>query len=273
MPDTHPIDAAFASCSKTHRGALLPYVTAGFPDLDTTADLLRAIAAAGATAIEIGFPYSDSIADGPVIQSSFHAALARGLRIADVFAMLADCADDVPIPRLAMVTYSIVNRIGPGEFVNRCHKAGVSGIIVPDLPLEESASLTALADAAGVKLVMLVAPTTSPQRRRQIAAASRGFVYYQSTAGITGERTRLPDGLAAAVAELRRETTLPVCVGFGVSSDDHVREVCRIADGAIVGSAIVRRIADAHSKDASRAEIVRTVSRFVTELMAGTVRD
>lgn len=272
MANANALETALAACRQAERGALLPYVTAGFPDLQTTAELLPAIATAGATAIEIGFPYSDSIADGPVIQSSFHAALANGLRIDDVFTMLAQTANDVSAPRIAMVTYSIVQRIGPAHFAKRCRDAGLSGMIVPDVSLEESAELSATATDAGLDLILLVAPTTPTSRRRQIAAASRGFVYYQSTTGITGERSTLPADLATAVTELRDEATLPVCVGFGISSVEHVRQVCAIADGAIVGSAIVRRIGDAAARGAPRAEIVSSISKFVEELAAGTTR-
>lgn len=195
--------------------------------------------------VELGIPFSDPIADGPVIQQAFSAALAGGLRVADVLAMIAEVRSLVPYPILAMVSISIVSRIGMAAFVQRSASAGLDGLIVPDVSLEEAPELAGRARGAGLRFSMLVAPTTPPERQQAIARLTSGFLYYVSVQGTTGERDRLPLDLAGRVGRLRAATGLPVLVGFGISRSDHVREVCRLADGAIVGSAIVHRMTEA----------------------------
>jgi len=269
---TSPLDASFARLGGQGRGGLLPYLTAGFPDLDTTRALLESLGQLELAALEIGFPYSDSIADGPVIQASFYAALERGVHVADIFAAVGSLSRAVRVPLMAMVSYSIVYRTGPARFVAACRDAGMVGLIVPDISLEEVPQLAELVAEAGLRLTLLIAPTSTSQRRRQIAAACSGFVYYQSITGITGERDRLPADLAQQVAELRSFTQLPVCVGFGISRPEHVRSVCEVADGAIVGSAIVRRIMDAVAAGQSRPRLEEEVCQFVGELLTGTQR-
>ena len=167
-----------------------------------------------------------------------------------------------------MVSYSIVYRHGVEAYFRDAADAGFDGLIIPDLPLEEASRVGPLASEAGLCNVMLIAPTTPPKRRLQIAGHSRGFVYYVSVAGITGERNKLPEPTVAAVAELRRHTDAPVCVGFGISSAATVQTVCQVADGAIVGSAIVKRIADAKANGMRRTDIVNSVGHFVEELLA-----
>lgn len=263
------IDQAFERLAREGRRGLLPYITAGYPDMVATAGLLRAFDRQGVTAVELGIPYSDSIADGPVIQTSFTRVLDKGFRLDDVFAMMGSVRGDISIPVLAMVSFSIVYRVGVDRFIERAKQAGFDGLIIPDLSLEEAPDVSKAAMDAALRLVMLVAPTSSTDRRERIAALSSGFVYYISVAGITGERSSLPADLVDNVNRLRSASGKPVAVGFGISKPEHVRQVCAAADGAIVGSAIVRRINQAVDQGQTSEQIVRDVSRFISELMSG----
>src|SRR5579884_1787356 len=207
----NPIDAVFARLRPAGRKAFIPFVTAGDPDADTTVRLARALATAGASLVEIGFPYSDPIADGPVVQASYTRALGKGVKLADVFAMsrrIADApefaADKVPLA--AMLSYSLMHRRGPAAFLDEARAAGFSGAIVPDLPFDESDSLAALAAARDFKLIQLVTPTTPPERAAAIARRSTGFVYCVSVTGITGERAALPNEIRGQLAFLRQQT-------------------------------------------------------------------
>lgn len=250
-------------------GALLPYLTGGYPDLDATAEWIRRFDAKGITGIEIGFPYSDSIADGPVIQDSFYRALAGGLKIDQLFEMVASVRSQVDVALIAMVSFSIVRRIGVEVFVRRAGDSGFDGLIIPDVPFEEADDVSTATATAGLCHVMLVAPTTSPQRAEEIARHSTGFVYQVAARGITGERDKLPDDLRTRVEHLRAVADKPVCVGFGISNAAHVRQVCEVADGAIVGSAIIRRITEALDANEKRESIVETIAEFVDELAQG----
>jgi len=267
------ITRTFAELRSEGKRTLAPFLTAGYPDLATTEALLRDIEARGVRVCELGIPFSDPIADGPTIQASYTAALATQLRVADVFEMVrryrsapAAGGPGGEMALIAMVSYSIVHRHGVKPFLAAAAGAGLDGLIVPDLPLEEAPGLEPLADEQGLANVMLIAPTTPPARQLEIARHSRGFIYFVSVAGITGERRRLPDETIAAVAELRRHTDTPVCIGFGVSTPEMVARVCEVADGAIVGSAIVHRITD--HKDAPRDRLVAEVGAFVAQLLA-----
>ncbi|MBN1346949.1 MAG: tryptophan synthase subunit alpha [Phycisphaerae bacterium] len=263
------IDTTFARLAERRHKALMPYITAGYPDLDATAKLLVEMPKAGASVIELGFPYSDPIADGPVIQESFTRALAAGLLVGDIFETVRKVRQDVQAPIVAMLSFSIVYRIGVETFLTRAAEAGFDGLIVPDLSLEEAPDIAGQASAAGLRLVMLAAPTSSPDRFRRIAEISQGFVYYIAVAGTTGERDKLPDDLAENVRRLREIGGKPVCVGFGVSRPEHVRQVCQVADGAIVGSAIVRRVTEAVDGKATTSTLVDGVTDFVRQLATG----
>ena len=248
---------------------LLPYITAGYPDVDTTVELLGRLDPAACAAVELGIPFSDPIADGPVIQTSFSRALEAGLRLAPLLDALRGCRGKLPVPLVAMVSYTLVYRRDPRAFVDAAREAGIEALIVPDLALEEATELAELGRAADCPLVLLIAPTSGADRRRRIAALSEPFIYYQALAGVTGERATLPADLTAHVAELRGETDKPICVGFGISSAAQVRAVAAIADGVIVGSAIVRRMNEAVDRRAPRAALVQSVTDFVGELATG----
>ncbi len=260
----------FAELRSASKRTLLPFLTAGYPDMAATAALLVDLESRGCRICEIGVPFSDPIADGPTIQASYTEALAAQVTSEKVFDMVgAYRAGGGQMALVAMVSYSIVFRHGLERYLRGLCGAGFDGTIVPDLPLDEAADVKALAASMGLCNTLLIAPTTPPERRLEIAAQSSGFVYYISVAGITGERSALPAETISAVAELRRHTERPVCVGFGISTPEMVRTVCEVADGAIVGSAIVRRITEAKARP--REELARQVGKFVGELLAPLV--
>lgn len=243
----NPIDALFQRLRSQRRKAFIPFLTAGDPDLTATSRFVATVAERGADLVEIGFPYSDPIADGPVIQASYTRALERGIHVEDIFAAVRHFA--VPAtPLAAMVSYSLIHRRGPATFLERAMASGFSGAIVPDLPFEESEALSRLAAERDFKLIHLVTPTTPRERARAIARRSTGFLYCVSVAGITGERDRLPPELLEQLAWLRGQTDLPLCVGFGISRPEHIRTLREVADGVIVGSAFVRHLEKAGSQ-------------------------
>ena len=264
-----PIQAAFTDLRLTGRKALLPYLTAGYPDYETSIAILEHLDPRRCACVELGIPFSDPIADGPVIQTSFARALENGFRVEPFFSALRQAQARIRVPLAAMVSYSIVYRRGPERFMADAGAAGIHTLIIPDLPIEEAGPLVELGRSMDCTLVLIVAPTTMAERRNRIAALSEPFIYYQSVAGVTGERRGLPADLAEAVGGLRSASGKPVCVGFGISTAEQVRSVCEIADGAIVGSAIVRRVNAALERGAASREIVGETVQFISELASG----
>jgi tryptophan synthase alpha chain len=255
----------FAALAADERKALAPFVTAGDPDLATTAVVIEALDRAGAAVCELGVPYSDPIADGPVIQASYTRALAAGFTLEKFFAMVTAATARVRMPVLAMVSYSIIYRRGIDRFVADSAGAGLAGFVVPDLPLEESDLLDAACREARLALVRLVTPTTPADRAAEIARRSTGFLYCVSVAGVTGARSELPAGLVERVAWLRTQASVPVLVGFGVSTPEQVKLLAGVADGAIVGSALVGRVGELASQ--GDAAIAAGVEAYVAELV------
>jgi len=251
------------------RPGLLPYVTAGYPDASTMLGILRELDPAWCLCAEIGIPFSDPVADGPVIQASFSRALARGFKLNEFLAALRERRAEIAVPLIAMVSYSIVYRRGTRAFVRAARTAGFDGLIVPDLALEEAAELAELGREADCPLVMMVAPTSDERRQHLIGALSEPFIYCQSVAGVTGERAGLPPDLAERVRRLRTESGKPVCVGFGIASAEQVAAVCDVADGAIVGSALVRRITQGVDRGDARVQIVAEAGATLAQLAAG----
>jgi tryptophan synthase alpha chain len=230
------IAAAFAQQAK--RAALMPYLMGGHPDLDRSRECLAAAVDAGADLIELGIPFSDPLADGPVIHAAGSQALAAGVKPVDVLALCEEVHARVPV--MLMVYANLVLAHGGDDFVKRAAAAGAAGLIVPDLPHDESSGVREACDAAGIALIPLVAPTTPEDRLRAIGADARGFIYAVSLVGTTGERGELPPGLPELVERIRGVTDLPVAVGFGISTDEQARSVGEVADGVIVGSRVVR---------------------------------
>jgi tryptophan synthase alpha chain len=259
------IDRLFFELRAEKQKALMPFVTAGDPDLEFTAAVLAELVKRGASLCELGIPYSDPIADGPVIQASYTRALVHHVKLAAIFQMLAATAPKVPAPIVTMVSYAIVLRHGLAQYVEDAQRAGAAGAIVPDLPVEEAGELAKICRRADFSLVQLVTPTTSRVRAIRIAESSTGFIYYVSVTGITGERTQLPKSLVDNVGWLREQTPLPICIGFGISTPDHVRQLAPVADGLIVGSAVVRRVAEAATKP--REDVLRDVGQYVESLV------
>jgi len=230
------IAAAFEGHGR--RAALMPYIMGGFPDLETSRAVGEACADAGADLIELGVPFSDPLADGPVIHDAGSRALAEGATLDGVLDVCASVSRRLPV--VLMVYANVVLSDGPDAFAARAEAAGAAGLIVPDLPHDEAGPLRAACDGCNLDLVPLVAPTTTPERLTEIGAQARGFVYTVSLMGTTGERTELPSELPEVVERVRAATRVPVAVGFGVSTGEQAREVADIADGVIVGSRVVR---------------------------------
>jgi tryptophan synthase alpha chain len=238
------------------RKLLVPYVTGGYPGWQ---DAIRACAANGADAVEIGIPFSDPVMDGPVIQQASQAALESGVTPTAILDEVPTL--DVDIPLAVMTYYNLVHHPGPTRFADRLRRAGISAAILPDLPLEEVGPWAEAADAAGVETVLLAAPTGSDERIRRVAARSRGFVYGVGLVGITGERERLAASAVEMARRLKEVTDKPVVIGIGVSSPEQAAEVAQVADGVVVASAIIRRLLDGGSLDDAVA--------FVAALRAG----
>jgi tryptophan synthase alpha chain len=218
--------------------ALMPYLMGGYPSVQASVDSARAAAEAGADLIELGVPFSDPLADGPVIHAAATEALRGGVTPDDVLGVCEAASQHLPV--VLMVYANVVLHAGLEEYPRRAAASGAAGLIVPDLPYDEAAGLRDACDAAGIALVPLVAPTTPDRRMAEIGAAARGFVYAVSLAGTTGERSQLPPELPATVERVRGFAELPVAVGFGISTPEQARSVGELADGVIVGTRVVR---------------------------------
>lgn len=260
------IHDAFARARAEGRGALIVYVCAGDPSLEATRDIVWAIEDAGADMVELGMPYSDPIADGPTIQAAAQRALKAGTKVAGVIECAARIRERSEIPLIIMSSVSPLFRFGLERFAQEAHEAGIDGVLLSDLPPEESDEWCDLGAGNDLGTVFLVSPATPAERVRRVAARSTGFVYAVSRAGVTGAREELPPDLPDLVRRIRAATDRPVAVGFGISTAEQVRAVCEVADGAIVGSAVVSVIAEAGEDPAPAA------ARFVKELAAGTSR-
>ncbi len=241
------------------RRAFIPFVTCGDPDIETTEALIRAMADAGADLIELGIPFSDPIAEGPVIQGADVRALSGGVTTDDIFDMAERIRRDLDIPMLVMTYINPVFVYGPDRFLDRCERAGICALIVPDAPFEHKSDLQTYCTRHGVKLISMIAPT-SEDRIAMIASEAEGFLYVVSSMGVTGVRTSFSSNLEEMVATVRKYTDIPCAVGFGISTPAQARDITEFADGAIVGSAIVRIIGE-HGRDSVPyvAEYVRAM--------------
>jgi tryptophan synthase alpha chain len=254
----------FAELRSRGERALIPFLTAGDPDLDTTHDLVLAMVEAGADAIEIGVPFSDPMAEGPTIQRASERALAGRTSLRGVLQLVARLRPRVDVPIVLMGYANNFLAMGDTGFAEATSEVGVDGVITVDLPPEEGAETYAALRKAGVDPILLAAPTTRPERLARLAQETRGFLYFVSLTGVTGARRSLSETLAGEVAAVRALSDVPVCVGFGVSTPEHAAEVGSFADGVVVGSAIVDRIEQADS----RQEAIESVAAFVAELKA-----
>ncbi len=258
------LDARFAELKARGERALIAYIMAGDPSLSDTERLVLELERAGADIVELGVPFSDPIADGPVIQKAAERALRGGASLRKILATVASLRAKTQIPLVLMAYYNSIHAFGLSDFCRAATGAGVDGLIVPDMPPEEAGGLDTEASQAGLCIIYLLAPTSTPDRRAMVARRSRGFVYYVSLTGITGAKLTDLDGVKRNVEHIRKSATVPVAVGFGVATPDDAAKVGATADGVIVGSAIVTRIGD-HQQDARLAE---EVGRFVRALKA-----
>ena len=259
---TAQIRAVFRAAREEGRAALMPYLMGGFPDQETATAVAGAYADAGADLIELGVPFSDPLADGPTIHAADTAALAAGATLESVLETCAAVGERVPVA--LMVYANMVLATGPAEFAQRAAAAKASAVIVPDLPLEEQTPIREALGEEGLALVPLVAPTTPAARRAQICAMAEGFVYLVSTVGVTGERQQLPPELTALISAAKDEASVPVAVGFGISTPEQAATVGQLADGVIIGTRLVRAVADAPDREAA----VAAVSEFLGDTRA-----
>jgi tryptophan synthase alpha chain len=236
------ISQAFHQAQARGEAAFIPFMTAGFPDRITFLDILQALNQAGADLIEVGLPFSDPLADGPVIQKSSQMALENGITPAQVLDLIAEARPKLTCPMVVMTYYNPVLRMGLDNFASRAAAAGVSGLIIPDLPPEEADPWLEVAAKRDLDTIFMVAPTTPPDRRRMIAELSRGFLYYVSLTGVTGSGFAVTDQLVTEIRELKQISTAPVAVGFGVSGPAEAKPLAAAADGVIVGSALIRQV-------------------------------
>ena len=256
------IELAFKRAREDGRTALMPYITAGDPPVPALDDLIVAIAESGADIIEIGVPFSDPIADGPVIASAMFRALEQGMTPAEVLAQVARARSRTDVALVAMVSDSIVAHRGRTTFVSEAANAGLDGLIVPDADTADLEDLESACSEHGLALILLVAPTSSDARQAELVSHASGFIYLLARAGVTGERSEAPD-ISGRVAALRAHTSLPIGVGFGIATAEHVEAVGNSADGAIVGSALVRHLHEAHQ---TGEDVLKAARTFVSGL-------
>jgi tryptophan synthase alpha chain len=261
------ISDCFKSLRDRQECALIPFITAGDPDLKTTAQALRVLDAAGADLIELGVPYSDPLADGPVIQAAATRALQKGTKLEQVLEMVAAVKSDLRSPIILFTYYNPILCRGIESFFQTISQAGIAGLVVPDLPLEEAESVLRLASQSGVEVILLVAPTSSAERIEAIARQSQGFIYLVSVTGVTGMRTGLEGRVQDLLQQIRQASDKPIGIGFGISQPEHAAQVKQWgADAVIVGSAIVKRLAEGTPEQglAAIAEFCRSLKTAIS---------
>ncbi|MBI4824242.1 MAG: tryptophan synthase subunit alpha [Nitrospirae bacterium] len=236
------IEKTFNNLKKQGRKAFIPYIMAGDPSLEKTKELIKVLEECGADIIELGVPFTDPLADGPVIQRASERALAKGVTLRDVIRLVKDIRAVTKIPIVLMTYYNPIFAYKEEAFVRDAVSSQIDGIIVPDLPPDEAHDLIRLSRKKGIDIIFMLAPTSTAERVKKVAKLSRGFIYYVSLTGITGARLLVDTALSEAIMAIRRLTEMPICVGFGVASPEEAKVLSDVADGIIVGSAIVRRL-------------------------------
>ncbi|OMP08831.1 Tryptophan synthase, alpha chain [Corchorus olitorius] len=246
----------FSKLKEQGKVAFIPYITAGDPDLSTTAEALKVLDSCGSDIIELGVPYSDPLADGPVIQAAATRSLAKGTNFNSILSMLKEVVPQLSCPIALFTYYNPILKRGVGNFMSTVKDAGIHGLVVPDVPLEETETLRNEALKNKIELVLLTTPTTPTERMKAIVEASEGFVYLVSSIGVTGARASVSDQVQTLLNEIKEATTKPVAVGFGISKPEHVKQVAGWgADGVIVGSAMVRILGEAKSPEEGLKEL------------------
>ncbi len=256
------IETTFAELKQKQETALIPFITAGDPDIATTAKLIRTLAANGADLIELGVPFSDPMADGPTIQAASERALAAGTTVEKVLQLVADVRTDCQVPLVLMGYYNPIFRYGAERFAKNAAAAGVDGLLLVDLPPEEAGEIRSVMKDAGVAMITLLAPTSPQERLQQLAANAEGYLYYVSMTGVTGTQKITPADIRVAVENIQGMTEVPVGVGFGITTAEDARAVGEFADGVVVGSALVKIIAENACSD----KLLSRVGNFVAEL-------
>ncbi len=262
------IDARFKELRERKEPAFIPFLTAGDPGLDVTRELILEFDRRGADMIELGIPYSDPIADGPVIQSSYYRALSKGIKLSDILRLVKDVRKQTEIPIVSMISQSILFKNGCEDFVKNAVDAGIDGATIPDLPIEEAGDIIQIGKREGFKIVCFIAPTTTDSRTDLIVKKTQGFLYYISVVGITGAKKEFNDGIIKNIQNIKKKTDLPIALGFGISTPEQAKMAGKVADGVIVGSAIVRKIEKCSNKDSRN--LVDEVGKFVSELVNST---
>ncbi len=258
------VSARFEELRAKGQAALIPFITAGDPNLETTAKALRVLDQNGADMIELGVPYSDPLADGPVIQAAATRALRNGTTLEKVLDVVRTVAPELRSPIILFTYYNPILNMGVAKFLQTIYEAGVRGLVVPDLPLEESHVLLEPAQKAGIEVILLIAPTSPPDRVAAIAEKSQGFIYVVSATGVTGVRTEVAKEVKTMIEQLRVITDKPIAVGFGISQPEHAKQVIDWnADGAIVGSAMVRKLAEPDGGVHAIAELCKTLKQSI----------
>ena len=266
------IDSAFQRIKERGEKALIAYIMAGDPTLEETEAYVLALAQAGADIVELGVPFSDPIADGPVIQQAGERALRSGTSLKKTLAAVRSLRTKTQIPLVLMAYYNSVFRYGEAAFCRDAVAAGVDGLIVPDMPPDEAGTIHPLAAAAGLDVIFLLAPTSTAKREAAVARLSRGFIYYVSLTGITGAKLTDKVDVEKKVREIRRYTRTPVAVGFGIATPEDAREVARIADGVIVGSALVKIIAGGVIVGSALVKLITESGASVTDRLSSFTR-
>lgn len=259
------IDTTFAELRRKQETALIPFLTAGDPDLATSASLIRTLADNGADLIELGVPFSDPMADGPTIQAASERALAAGTTVTKVLQLVAEVRKDCQVPLVLMGYYNPIFRYGAERFAADAAQAGVDGVLLVDLPPEEAGEVAEPLRKAGIALITLLAPTTPLERMKRLAAAAEGYLYYVSMTGVTGTAQITPADIRLTVEQIQGMTEVPVGVGFGITTAEEARAVGEFADGVVVGSALVKIIAEY----AGSTELLPRVGAFIAELKQG----
>lgn len=257
------IDRLFEELALKGRKAFMPYITAGYPDLNTTEKIVEVLEEAGADIIELGIPFSDPMADGTTIQNAVRRSLDSGTTPTKIFSMMRKLRKKTAVPVVLMTYYNLVFKYGIERFVKDSVRSGADGLIVPDLPYEESNDLSGICEREDLPLILLVAPTTSSKRFKKIADASKGFIYYVSLSGVTGERQKLAGKLCSKITELKKATEKPICVGFGISTPEQAEKVAGVADGVIIGSAIIKKM---ESQQQGKRKMLSEVKSFSVKL-------
>lgn len=259
------IETVFNNLRQRNEPGLIPFLTAGDPNLETTAKLVKTLADAGADLIELGFPFSDPMADGPTIQAASERALSAGTTLENILRMVKEVRRDCQVPLVLMGYYNPVFRYGVEKFAADAAAAGVDGLLLVDLPPEEAGEMTASLKQVGIAMITLLAPTTPPERMRKLASEAEGYLYYVSMTGVTGTQKVKPDDIRCAVEELKGMTEVPVGVGFGITTPEDAAAVGCFADGVVVGSALVKIIEQYGTSD----DLLPQVQSFIESLKGG----